>query len=244
MLRVLVLLTVYLIGQPLYSDDALESSKAAFEKLTDEVQQHALGSSADAINQINNQGVAIPLVPTPELFNQITQPSGQAIDIDELANHGQQLFRSAEEGAKRYESQVLVFISSSMPNQTVIHYLQQSRRINASLVLRGFVGDTLSTTKKYIHDILMGSSDPEAQSSILIDPTLYQRFSITQVPSIVVTESKIEPCRHKTCTAPPHHLISGDVSLDWALGLVSRQIASEALKTHLRPMINALEGKG
>ncbi len=244
MLRILVLLTIFLFCQTVQSDDVVDSSKAAFEKLTDEVQQQALDTSADAINRIDSQETAIPLAPTPELFNQITQPSGQSIDIDALANQGQQLFRSAEQSAKRYESQVLVFISSSMPEQTVIHYLQQARRIDASLVLRGFVGDTLLNTKRYIHDILMASGDPEAPSSILIDPTLYQRFSITRVPSIVVTESAIEPCREEACAPPVHHLVGGDVSLDWALGLVSRQIASEVLKTLLKPMINTLEGKG
>ena len=165
MLRVLVLLTAYLIVLPVYSDDVVESSKAALGKLTDQIQQQALDSSADAISRIDNQGVATPLAPTPELFNQISQSSGQPIDIDNLANQGQRLFRSVDESAKRYESQVLIFISSSMPDQTVIHYLQQARRIKASLVLRGFVGDTLLSTKQYIYDILMGSSDPDETHS-------------------------------------------------------------------------------
>jgi hypothetical protein len=35
--------------------------------------------------------------------------------------------------------------------------------------------------------------------------------------------------------------VSGDVSLAWALGLVSRQIESDTLKATLRPLIKDLE---
>jgi len=241
MLRFLTLigLSVYL-SQPAYSDELLQSSQSVIEHFDDKAQQEVLDQSKKTLADFESTKPVLPILPKPELFESVQ--TNVPVDISKLANQGEDIYRSTQEGEKRYESQVLVFVSSSMPDQTVARYLNQSRQINASLVLRGFVDDTLPSTKVYIHDILLASADPKAKSSILIDPTLYERFSITQVPSIVVTESEIQPCMKDACPPPVHHIVSGDVSLGWALGLVGRQIKSEVLKSKLRPMIQTLEG--
>jgi len=242
MLRVLTLLLCSgtLLSQSSYSDELLQSSKSLMEKIDDNTQQQALDQSKKALTEFESTKPVLPILPKPELFESIQ--TQEPVDIGKLANQGQDIYRSTENDEKRYESQVLIFISSSMPDQTVTRYLNQSRRINASLVLRGFVDDTLLKTKKYLHDILVATANPEADSSILIDPTLFNRFSITQVPSIVVTESEVQPCMKDACPPPVHHVVSGDVSLGWALALVGRQIKSEVLKSKLRPMIKTLEG--
>jgi len=238
-LFVLFCLSIFL-SQPAFSDELLQSSKTVIENLDDKTQQEALEASKKALADFESTKPVLPILPKPELFESIQ--TQEPVDIGKLASQGQNIYRSTQDGEKRYESQVLIFISSSMPDQTVTNYLDQSRRINASLVLRGFVNDTLTMTKQYLHGILVASADPEADSNILIDPTLYERFSITQVPSIVVTESAIQPCMKDACPPPVHHIVSGDVSLAWALGLVGRQIKSEALRSKLRPMIKTLEG--
>ncbi len=187
------------------------------------------------INPTQLKSQNLPIV--PELLDVDAPP----IDISQLSRDGAQLLTPPEsEGVDRYETQILVFISSSMPDTVVKNYLDQTRKINAAVVMRGLINDSFMDTQKYLARVLE-KDDSSKQPTILIDPTLFSRFGIEQVPITVVTEEQIQPCKKDFCPAPVHHKVAGDVSLAWALGLVSRQIDSTSLKEKLRPIIKSVE---
>jgi len=212
-----------------YSPQSVQFS----EKATDD----ALQESHKALSDFDTKKPVLPSVPKLDLLN---IPTPSPIDIGDLAQQGQDLMSSIHEQTSRYESQILVFVSSSMPDTTVIRYLQQTTQLGAALVFRGLVKDSMKEMQHYLAKIV-GDKQTGKNVTILIDPTLFDRFNIKQVPITVVTESEIKPCLPEGCPTPIHHKVAGDVSLPWALGLVSRQIDSTALKSTLRPLIKDME---
>lgn len=227
--------------------DLLSDSKTAIDnagaivlpeiRYDDSVSKNALEDSRSVISGIETHQPVTPNLPNPDLFN---IPDTGSIDIGNLAQQGQNLMGKVEEEKDRYESQILVFISASMPDITVKRYLDQTREIDAAVVMRGLVNDSFIDTQKYLARVLE-KDETSKQPTILIDPTLFSRFGIQQVPITVVTEEQIQACKKDFCPTPVHHTVSGDVSLAWALGLISRQIDSASLKEKLRPLIKSVE---
>ncbi len=250
MLRILIFALFFqLVLTPLGADqqELLKDAKAAIDKagsavlpevVYDEtVTERALEESQSVLSIIKDHQPVAPNLPNPDLFN---IPDAGSIDIGKLSQQGQNLMGEVRKEKDRYESQILVFISSSMPDTTVKNYLDQTGRIGAAVVMRGLINDSFMDTQKYLARVLQADESSE-QPSILIDPTLFSRFKINQVPITVVTEEQIQPCHQNSCPTPVHHKVAGDVSLSWALGLVSRQVGSSGVKEKLRPLIKSVE---
>ncbi len=200
-----------------------------------------LSHSQQVMKSLSQQQPVLPTVPKIDLLS-IPSPK---VDMNNLLKKSENLMNHIERQPKRYESQILVFVSSSMPDKTVRNYLQQTTRIDAAIVYRGLINNSMKDMRVYLSKILGDQPEDNNQSNdkkptILIDPTLFDRFNIHQVPVTVVTESEIQPCRSSDCPTPVYHSVSGDVTLPWALSLVSRQIDSATLKGTLRPLIKTL----
>ncbi len=249
MLRILII-AICLLGHQISSADSADLFKQSAQAMQqaadfvpDTVQfsvkatNDALRESHKALSDLDTKKPVSPSMPKLDLLN---MPSPVPINIGKLAQQGQGLMSSIHEQTSRYESQILVFVSSSMPDTTVIRYLQQTTQLGAALVFRGLVKDSMKEMQHYLAKIV-GDKQTGKNATILIDPTLFDRFNIKQVPITVVTESEIKPCLPEGCPTPIHHKVAGDVSLPWALGLVSRQINSTPLKNTLRPLIKDME---
>ena len=203
---------------------------------SDQATVEAMKESEKALSELESTTPVMPSMPKLDLMNMPTA----SIDIGQLSQQGSDLMGSIDEQTSRYESQILIFVSTSIPETTVKRYVQQTQHIGAALVFRGLINDSMKDTQVYLSQLL-GTDQTGVKPTILIDPTLYSRFNIKQVPTTVVTESEIKPCQQDGCPTPVHHKVAGDVSLAWALGLVSRQIDSKELKATLRPLIKDME---
>jgi len=250
MLRILkyLSLSMLILGQPGYAgnQDTLTLTRQSIVKAQDYKpkpidfkaagKSEALTESQKAFKTIQQQQMVMPSVPKLDLMS-IPTPK---VDINNLIRKSHKLMGNIAQQPSRYESQILVFVSSSMPDKTVRNYLKQTTNIDAALVYRGLINNSMKDMRAYLSGILQDQTE-DKKPTILIDPTLYERFDIQQVPVIVVTESQIKPCQPTDCPTPVYHRVTGDVSLPWALSLVSRQIDSEALKSTLRPLIKEME---
>jgi len=108
-------------------------------------------------------------------------------------------------------NQLLIFISSSLPRQSLINYANSARRSGAILVLRGLINDSMKQTVKFIHNL------SRQGTYAIIDPISYNNFNINQVPSIILISDN-HKCQYGKCTYTPRHdRISGNVSLNYAL---------------------------
>ena len=143
---------------------------------------------------------------------------------------------------------VYLFVSSSVPLTTLRNYaamIDRARPGQIIMVLRGFVGGMkkIRPTMEFIAEIL--KKDPACdltkeqcdsyKVSIQIDPQLFQRFAIEDVPALAYLpisggeeeEKQIEPI-----------IISGDASLDYLLERINREAKSADMNT----LIAALRG--
>jgi conjugal transfer pilus assembly protein TrbC len=122
---------------------------------------------------------------------------------------------------------LLIFISFAMPEPTLSRLVDQAARTKASLLLRGFVNGSLRETVERVQR-LIGSR----QVAVQIDPQAFERFSITRTPSFVLTRSgaKAQSCATGQCVASDAFaLVAGDVSVDYALHFIARQLPRFAI---------------
>lgn len=98
------------------------------------------------------------------------------------------------------DERIYIFISSSMPLETIRNYAAAVSRMNDPkkivLVMRGFIGgmQKIGPTTSFIADVLkekascdlaVGEQCSMVNANVLVDPILFRRYGITQVPATV-----------------------------------------------------------
>ncbi len=134
----------------------------------------------------------------------------QGVDPAELASQYQELTM-----AKRPTGpDLLVFVSTSMPIQTLRSLAMQINRAGGVMVFRGIKG---GLSKKAFNEwIAILKPVAETGASIQIDPESFGRYSVTAVPTYVIAARGEGECGGTSCAADSTSL-AGDVSLDYAL---------------------------
>ena len=118
----------------------------------------------------------------------------------------------------------LAFASFSLPKNTLVTLLQDMKRVGGAVIFRGLIDNDFKKTMQAVRDL--GAQDGGA----LIDPTLFQRFNVSNVPTFVVPLEAIENCEldvQKDCPMPKNFKAVGDVSFGFLLDLVERTGSSE-----------------
>ena len=149
----------------------------------------------------------------------VPQPAAAPLDLSAIA----QGFPNAK--AARLPLQepphLRIFISLSMPAPTLRRLGVQVERSGGTLVLRGLQDGSLTRTVAKLHE-LFGERLPALQ----IDPQAFERYRITQVPTFVLSKATAQleerSCQASSCTRLSLVKIAGDVSLDYALGLMQQ----------------------
>ncbi len=134
---------------------------------------------------------------------------------------------------------VYFFFSSSMPDQTVHTYLAMVEGLdepNFNMLMRGFVPEErdkylIRITKKNMRCIdQLQSQNPKVceryEIPIKIQPSLFGRFKVTQVPALVYERGE-EVWK-----------ITGDAALDYLIERVNREVESPGLEG----LVNTLRG--
>ena len=153
--------------------------------------------------------------------------------------------RAAEQkeqaGSLAAGEKVFLFISSSVPDETVHSYIAALDRAgdpHLSMVMRGFVGGVARARARkdqsYFGRILKKQLDcPRTQTpceryqvSIRLKPSLFTRYGITKVPAVIYQHDK------------DSFLIQGDAGLDYLLEKINR----EAKSTGLTKLIKKIRG--
>jgi len=125
------------------------------------------------------------------------------VDLQPLQNSNHKI--------KQPINQLLIFISASLPRQSLINYANSARKSGAVLVLRGLINNSMKQTAKFIHNL------SKQGTYAIIDPISYRNFNITQVPTIVLI-SDDHQCQYGKCTFTPRHdRITGNITLNYTL---------------------------
>ena len=129
------------------------------------------------------------------------------------------------------EPQLLIFVSLSMPEQSLKLWAEQAEKINGKLLLKGFIDNSLQAT---IDETLRIFKEPKAD--FLVHPEAFEKFNINKVPAIVI--AKPDDCLEDDCPTPDFDVVYGDTSLEDALNKIAsngehnQAIAKELLKVY------------
>lgn len=134
------------------------------------------------------------------------------------------------------DERIYIFISSSMPEQTIKNYIRDASKIgnNIYLILRGGIGGIkqIMPTVLWANEMLKKNPLCEGQCEtypvkILIDPFLFRKYSITRVPAVVYVRGLQNPeglSEGLNSVKVNNYWISyGDVSLTYHLKLIENQ---------------------
>ena len=138
------------------------------------------------------------------------------------------------------DERVYLFLSSSMPMQTVRNYIASVARMgdpNIKVVMRGFVGGMkkVGPTVAFISKAIYLDADcdpgqgkcPAHNIHVGIDPQLFRKYGIDRVPTVVYARGvSIAPPEQSeggdSAKVSSSVKVSGDASLEYILGKISQ----------------------
>ncbi len=207
----------------------------------------AANAAFEASKSKPNQGIQWDMMPkvvttkNPNMLDQVMQ-SANALS----AQNG------LPTGLLRPQIKGVVFVSFSMPDESIKRYLSQAARINGGktikLSIRGLdESNSLIKTQQRISKLMQGKG-----AEVDIDPGAFDRFNVQQVPALVLY--KDDPMGEAKCAvegkAPTdseadYLMVYGDVSIDYAIDHLLKDKSANAKKWQgeLTAMRDAVVGK-
>jgi type-F conjugative transfer system pilin assembly protein TrbC len=150
---------------------------------------------------------------------------------------------------------IYIFISSSIPRETLRNYVRDVARLkepNVKLVMRGLIGGVkyIKPTMRFVSGILLKnpSCAPENTrceryaAGVNVDPLLFRRYGIREVPAIVyarnvsVLDAEMSEGMERNVKSGDYYVIHGDVALGYALDRFRAETGSKALESLVREL--------
>lgn len=131
-----------------------------------------------------------------------------------------QQYAEAKKGPqiKRGASDLIIFVSFSMPKEVLTELARQARASGAVMVVRGFKDGSLMETKRAALEVNRAGAPWE------IHPELFKAFKVKTVPTFVVANAEAESVLDDGCSPEASYSsVSGDISVDVALDTIRRR---------------------
>jgi type-F conjugative transfer system pilin assembly protein TrbC len=246
---------VYVKGK-LWSTQALNKKEIDLEKIADSVEEQKKkleaggieNNNAEAIRRANKAAQIFHSEQYQSTLNkEMERIKADVFNVGEKENKAiiyPDAIKTPEHSLSK-GSYLYIFISSSMPKNTIRAYAQDVALLkeqNIIIVLRGMIGQPakLKETAKYIQNII--KKDPECErkcklskARFSIDPKLFEKYNITDVP-VFVYDWKVktmEPGVGRETgnkTGSEYLKLKGDVSLEYALEIFRRETKEKELE--------------
>lgn len=124
----------------------------------------------------------------------------------------------------RYGSkQAFLLASFSMPETSLRSIMIESQRFGVPIVMRGFVENSVFKTQEALQTDF---GDDAETVGFGIDPTMFTRFAVENVPQLIVVKEPLEVCENQGCEGelpPVHDVVRGNIPIEAALELIVRQ---------------------
>lgn len=152
------------------------------------------------------------------LIEALPKPVAKSPDLAKMAESYRQFPAATAKSADTLE--LMIFVSFSIPKETLERIVIQSEKSGAVLVLRGLKGNSLTRMGEELAS-LVGKRNVTA----IIHPPAFKQFKVTQVPALVLARpSQATKIGEDGCASPTSFIkIDGDVTQDYALDLIERQ---------------------
>ena len=141
-----------------------------------------------------------------------TLPANRLDDLEALARQ----FNGGRPVLQKSGSDLMVFVSLSMPEHVIKALARQAKEAGAVMVLRGLKGGSWQETWKTLAALNQGIG-----AEWIIHPEGFKQFRITKVPSIVLADGNTASVMEDGCArAGSYAALAGDVSIEQALGIM------------------------
>lgn len=234
MLRALTL-TILLVPQVALADQNLPNA-ASHGALIDQRMEEAeaIGEDLESRLEILRQEFDLP--------DDITARALASLEngrVRELLNAGEADLEGLMETEERYPGGVFLFASFSIPDPSLKVYLQEADRLGVPVVFNGFIDNSVVETEVRVRALY---EDESISNGFIIDPTLFDRFDITAVPTLISTTVDLDVCETTGCAEdaiPPHDRVAGNIPLTSLLEIIAKGNAQHA--SPARAVLEAVE---
>ncbi len=181
--------------------------------------QHAsaeteLEHSNRVLKEVSGQ-FAVQNRPSAPNLNNFPQPQVKA-SPSEMAQQFRQSPIVPIAPASSYD--LMIFVSFSMPRESLQRIVEQSEKTGARIVFRGFKGDKMAEMSKEVAQ-LIGTHRVE----VATNPPQFTQFRIDLVPALVIAQSNAGEQMDSGCAQAARFVkVTGDVGQDYALDLIER----------------------
>lgn len=202
--------------------NAIEAEQARQKPLTKE--------TLDEASRQASGRVQVPTLPSMSVYGE----KAHSPDPTELATKYIKSIQGNEDGLKKapvireWQSKAYVFISTSMPMDSLVKYAESAKKIGVPLVIRGIPNGVAKSDWQAFNQLMQPVANTGVE--LLVHPVWFERYHITAVPALVVAPNAVEGCAEGSCEAGSVRVL-GDASLELGLEEISRRAThSEARK--------------
>lgn len=163
---------------------------------------------AELLNQALRQAKSAKTL-VPELSSGATNTT--KIDPEKIARQYSEIRNPGNMEKESYE--LMIFVSTSMPEGSLARVGRDSRLMGAAVVMRGASKGVGPTKWRASIDAIKPLTDNGGE--VLLHPDLFTRYGITKVPAVVVAPEAQAGCADDACR--DFAVVYGDVTLAYAL---------------------------
>lgn len=149
------------------------------------------------------------------------------VPVEVMNQRWMDAFNRVEDDARRFASlpppgslAPIILVSLSMPRETLTTLAADALKTGGAVYFRGLKNDDFRAMRRELTGLGEGFA---------IDPTLFERFEISEVPTFVLPLEPVPPCESNGCPATRFVKVRGNISLEAALEYLS--INSQEPKT-------------
>lgn len=213
-----------------------QQQKALTDEKIEEVRKRVIVPQQE---RLTDQAIkaARPKPPNLDALPQVqSQPN---VDVGALAGQFLSQMKPTAPGSLVATPKLYVFITMAMSTESLKALVAQAEKAQATLVLRGLVNNSFKQTGAEVRKVV-----GQHKVGLMVDPESFDRYGVTRVPSFVLTKAAVTPgpaCAGKLCApADGYALITGDVSLDYALEKIEQR--APAFKGIARDFLKKMRG--
>jgi len=224
MLRILIFIVFTLTAYASTASDYIEPERSEIISHA----KHAKNAISDANTLMNSQDFLDSIARQQQQVSRINVNSGLQIELPDFLNnertnrylaHALAAEGEIKQGKQYRDDRLLVLVSFSMPQSQIKELIREAEVVGARIVLRGLIDDDFPKTIKKLTEITDGI---DKAGGLQIDPTIYSRFNISNVPAFILPLNPVSGCSESGCEIPEHIRAEGSASINYFLELVAR----------------------
>lgn len=203
-------------------------------------QAQGMSQSQELLEQLKREQEAMLAVPNrPSVGSSMNFGAmpGQIMEDGFLSRAlaaGQQVMEGMESGHR--ETGPIVLVSFSMADDAIRSLIEEAHRAGGAVVVRGLINNSFPETVTRLQKLANGS-----EGGLAIDPTVFRRFGIEQVPAFVLPVEPLRACTPEGCPESDAVTARGSASLVYFLDLVSRTSSNALARERAQDFLFRME---